>query len=119
MGASQDKTYNTKIDMIRTRIAPSPTGYAHIGLARTALFNYLFSKKNNGSLVLRIEDTDKERSKKDFEDDIMGNLRWLGIPWNEGPDVGGAFGPYRQSERGHIYIDNLQKLSDQGRLYTC
>lgn len=105
--------------MVRVRIAPSPTGLAHIGLARTALFNYLFSKKNNGSFVLRIEDTDKERSKKEYESLIIEQLRWLGIAWNEGPDIGGEYGPYRQSERGHIYRDYLKKLADSQRLYKC
>lgn len=101
------------------RIAPSPTGFAHIGLARTALFNYLFSKKNNGSFVLRIEDTDKERSKKEYEDRILANLQWLGIQWDEGPDVGGEYGPYRQGERGAIYREYLEKLQSKDRVYTC
>lgn len=105
--------------MVRVRIAPSPTGYGHIGLARTALFNYLFAKKERGSFVLRIEDTDKERSKKEYEDLILSNLKWLGIQWDEGPDIGGPYGPYRQSERGHIYRKYLEHLSDQKRIYKC
>ncbi|MEK7648829.1 MAG: glutamate--tRNA ligase [Patescibacteria group bacterium] len=105
--------------MIRTRIAPSPTGHAHIGLARTALTNYLFARKQKGSFVLRIEDTDKERSKHFYEESIIQSLKWLALSWDEGPDIGGQYGPYRQSERGHIYADYLRKLSDQGRLYKC
>ncbi len=105
--------------MVRVRIAPSPTGFAHIGLARTALFNYLFAKKNKGVFVLRIEDTDKERSKKEYEDAILASLKWLGVHWDEGPDIGGAFGPYRQSERGHIYQEYLEKLARDNRLYKC
>ena len=81
----------------RTRIAPSPTGWLHLGTARTALFNYLFAKKHGGKFILRIEDTDLERSDKKYEKDIIENLRWLGIEWDEGPDAGGEFAPYRQS----------------------
>ena len=80
---------------VRARIAPAPTGFLHIGTARTALFNYLFAKKNKGSFILRIEDTDVERSDPRFEKDILENLKWLGIEWDEGP--------YRQSERTDIY----------------
>ncbi|MFN3995858.1 MAG: glutamate--tRNA ligase family protein, partial [bacterium] len=89
--------------MVRTRFAPSPTGYLHIGGARTALFNYLFAKKNNGKFILRIEDTDFERSKKEYEQEIMTDLQWLGISWDEGPDKNGNYGPYRQSERTELY----------------
>jgi ADP-ribose pyrophosphatase YjhB (NUDIX family) len=89
--------------MIRVRFAPSPTGYLHVGGARTALFNYLFAKHYGGKLVLRIEDTDVSRSTKEFEEQLMESLLWLGITWDEGPDVGGSFGPYRQSERGEVY----------------
>lgn len=105
--------------MVRVRIAPSPTGYAHFGFARTALFNYLFAKKHQGSFVVRSEDTDKERSKSEFEESILSDLHWLGLTWDEGPDIGGAYGPYRQSERGHIYATYLQRLSREGRLYKC
>lgn len=108
-----------KAGEVRVRIAPSPTGPLHIGTARTALFNYLFAKKYKGSFILRIEDTDVERSKKEFERDIMENLRWLGIEWDEGPDVGGNFGPYRQSERREIYKKYLTKLLQEGKAYYC
>ena len=78
---------------VRTRIAPSPTGPMHIGLARTALFNYLFSKKYQGSFILRIEDTDEERSEEKWEKEIIEGLKWLGINWQEGPEIEGAYGP--------------------------
>jgi nondiscriminating glutamyl-tRNA synthetase len=104
---------------IRTRYAPSPTGPFHIGGARTALFNYLFSKKNNGKFVLRIEDTDKERSKREFETQLMGNLKWMGMNWDEGPEMGGPHEPYRQSERNAIYKKYLEKLIEDGHAYHC
>lgn len=105
--------------MVRTRIAPSPTGYLHIGTARTALFNYLFAKRNGGQFILRIEDTDTERSKKEFEDDILEGLRWLGITWDEGPDTDGPYGPYRQRDRLSLYKEYLEKLYEKGLLYRC
>lgn len=105
--------------MVRTRLAPSPTGYLHIGTARTALFNYLFAKKNKGAFILRIEDTDLERSKKEYEDDIFEGLKWLGLQWDEGPDSGGSFGPYRQRERLDLYKKYLRDLADKGLLYQC
>jgi len=105
--------------MVRVRFAPSPTGYLHIGNARTALFNYLFARKNNGKFILRIEDTDKERSRKEYEDAIIEDLRWLGIEWEEGPDIGGEYGPYRQSERIHIYREFAEKLLKEGYVYKC
>ncbi|MBU3964642.1 glutamate--tRNA ligase [Patescibacteria group bacterium] len=114
-----------KIENPRVRIAPSPTGFLHIGTARTALFNYLFAKKYNGSFVLRIEDTDKERSQKEYEDDVFEGLKWLKIPWDEGvnPDDAkeyiGDFGPYRQSERIDIYESYIKKMLEQGTAYYC
>lgn len=99
---------------VRTRIAPSPTGNLHVGTARTALFNELFARKNGGSFILRLEDTDKERSTREHEENILEGLRWLGLEWDEGPDVGGTSGPYRQSERTDIYRSVLQKLLDAG-----
>ena len=84
---------------IRVRFAPSPTGYLHIGSARTALFNWLFAKKSGGSFILRIEDTDIERHMEETIGLITDSLKWLGITWDEGPDIGGRFAPYRQSER--------------------
>jgi len=104
---------------VRVRFAPSPTGFLHIGATRTALFNFLFSRKNNGVFILRIEDTDKERVKPEYEEDIIESLRWLGIEWDEGPDVGGKYGPYRQSERGEIYKKYLEKLLEEGKAYYC
>jgi glutamyl-tRNA synthetase len=104
---------------VRVRIAPSPTGFLHIGLARTALFNYLFAKQNEGNFILRIEDTDVERSDAVYEKDILENLKWLGLEWTEGPDIGGNFGPYRQSERGKIYKKYLEKLVSDNRAYYC
>jgi len=103
----------------RTRIAPSPTGFLHIGTARTALINYLVAKKNSGHFVLRIEDTDLERSDKKFEEDIMEGLRWLGLFWDEGVELGGSFAPYRQSERLQTYQKYIKELLEQGRAYHC
>ncbi|MBO8160829.1 MAG: glutamate--tRNA ligase [Thermosipho sp. (in: Bacteria)] len=103
--------------MVRLRFAPSPTGYLHVGGARTALFNFLYAKKMGGKFVLRIEDTDVERSEKEFEEGLIKALKWLGLNWDEGPDVGGEFGPYRQSERLDIYRKYAQKLIDEGKAY--
>lgn len=104
---------------IRVRIAPSPTGLLHFGTARTALFNWLFARHMGGKFILRIEDTDTERSTKAFEDDIVTGLRWLGFDWDEGPDVGGPLGPYRQSERLDIYTHYLKRLLDEDKAYHC
>ena len=118
----------SNIEKPRVRIAPSPTGPLHIGTARTALFNYLFVKKYGGSFVLRIEDTDLERSHPKWEDEIIESLRWLGIVWDEGPLADGRkegkrckgdYGPYRQSERLKIYSQYLKKLLEDGRIYHC
>ncbi|RHW51424.1 glutamate--tRNA ligase [Lactobacillus bombicola] len=102
---------------IRVRYAPSPTGHLHIGNARTALFNYLFARHNKGTFVLRIEDTDTKRNVKGGSQSQMENLHWLGIDWDEGPDKGGNFGPYRQSERKDIYNQYIQQLLDEGKAY--
>jgi len=104
---------------VRVRIAPAPTGFIHVGTARAALFNYLFAKKHQGIFILRIEDTDIERSKIEYERDILESLKWLGIEWNEGPDVDGDYGPYRQSERKEIYAKYLKKLLDENKAYFC
>ena len=104
---------------VRVRIAPAPTGPMHIGLARTALFNYLFSKKYKGSFVLRIEDTDIERSKPEWEKEIIEGLKWLGLQFQEGPDIEGNFGPYRQSERKKIYKKYIEKLLREKKIYYC
>ena len=102
---------------VRTRFAPSPTGYLHVGGARTALFNYLFAKKHGGTFILRVEDTDQERNTEEAREAIFGGLRWLGLEWDEGPEVGGACGPYNQSERQEIYRQWFQKLVDADRVY--
>ena len=88
---------------VRVRIAPSPTGDPHVGTAYMALFNLIFAKHFNGKFILRIEDTDRTRSRPEYEKSIFQALQWAGIQWDEGPDVGGPFGPYRQSERTEIY----------------
>ncbi len=104
---------------IRVRIAPSPTGTLHVGTARTALFNELFARKHGGSFIIRTEDTDKERSKPEYEENILDGMKWLGLTWNEGPDKGGDFGPYRQSERTASYTEVLQKLLDEKKAFYC
>ena len=104
---------------IRVRFGPSPTGFLHIGGARTAFFNWLFAKSHNGAFILRIEDTDLERSKKEYEEDIINSLKWLGLNWNEGPDIGGDYGPYRQSEKIDIYKKYLENLLEQEKTYYC
>lgn len=104
---------------VRVRFAPSPTGLLHIGNARTALFNHLFSKSQRGTFILRIEDTDVERSAETFADRIMEDLRWLGIRWEEGPDRGGPEGPYRQSQRLSLYSEYAQRLRAEGQVYKC
>ena len=104
---------------VRVRFAPSPTGHLHVGGARTALFNWLFARHEGGRFILRVEDTDVERSSADLESGILDDLRWLGLPWDEGPDRGGAFGPYRQSERVATYRDGAERLVAQGKAYPC
>ncbi len=104
---------------VRTRIAPSPTGDPHVGTAYIALFNYCFAKQHGGEFILRIEDTDQLRSTRESEQQIFDALRWLGIDWSEGPDVGGPHGPYRQSERGEIYQKYCQQLVDMGHAFPC
>ena len=102
---------------VRVRFAPSPTGFFHIGSARTALFNWLYARHTGGTFILRIEDTDKERNSEEFLNVIYDSLNWLGMNWDEGPNVGGAFGPYRQSERAAVYREYLAKLTAAGRTY--
>src|SRR5512136_563904 len=104
---------------VRTRIAPSPTGDPHVGTAYVALFNYAFAKKHGGQFVLRIEDTDRDRSSPASEAMIFEALHWLGLRWDEGPDVGGPHGPYRQSERIGLYHDFAAKLIAEGKAYHC
>lgn len=104
---------------IRTRIAPSPTGEPHVGTLFIALFNFIFAKHFKGKFILRIEDTDLKRSKKIFEENIIKALLWGKTPWDEGPDIGGDFGPYRQSDRSEIYKKYIQKLLDEKKAYKC
>ena len=104
---------------VRVRFAPSPTGYLHIGGARTAIYNWLFARHHGGKFLLRIEDTDRSRFVPDALADITTSLRWLGIDWDEGPEVGGEFGPYFQSERLAIYQKYAQQLVDEGKAYRC
>ena len=102
---------------IRTRFAPSPTGYLHIGGVRTALFNWLLTKRHGGQFILRNDDTDTERNKAEALQPILDGFRWLGIQWDEGPEVGGVYGPYFQSQRGQSYLDAAMKLLETGHAY--
>lgn len=105
--------------MIRVRFAPSPTGFLHLGNVRTALFNYLFAKRQGGKFILRIEDTDRERSREEYRQALSEDLLWTGIRWDEGPGVEGEYGPYLQSERLEIYQSYVNRLLDQGKAYAC
>jgi len=111
-----DSAANSKV---RVRFAPSPTGHLHVGNARTALFNWLFARQQRGTMVLRIEDTDVDRSEARFEHQLINDLKWLGLDWDEGPDVGGAFGPYRQSDRLTIYREHAERLLSEHKAYLC
>ncbi len=104
-------------DVVRTRFAPSPTGYLHIGGARTALFNYLLARRLGGKFALRIEDTDQTRNIEAADAKLMDDLRWLGLEWDEGPAVGGPYGPYHQSERRQLYDEHVRRLLDAGQAY--
>ena len=104
---------------IRVRFAPSPTGPFHIGGARSALFNWLLARKTGGKLILRIEDTDLERSSRESEENIKAALKWLGMDWDEGVDVGGEYGPYRQTERLDLYRKYTEQLLAEGKAYHC
>ncbi|MCO5154731.1 MULTISPECIES: glutamate--tRNA ligase [unclassified Shinella] len=104
---------------VRVRIAPSPTGEPHVGTAYIALFNYLFAKKNNGTFILRIEDTDATRSTPEFEQKVLDALKWCGLEWSEGPDIGGPYGPYRQSDRKEIYRPFVDKIVANGHGFKC
>lgn len=104
---------------IRVRFAPSPTGFLHVGNVRTALFNWLFARQSGGAFILRIEDTDLERSEKGYEAQLLEDMRWLGLDWDEGVDVGGASGPYRQTDRFPIYAEYARRLVDAGLAYPC
>lgn len=104
---------------IRVRFAPSPTGHTHLGSGRTALYNYLLARQSGGKFILRIEDTDKKRFIPDAETELIEGLHWLGLDWDEGPDIGGPYGPYRQSERRDIYNAHIKTLIDSGHAYYC
>ncbi len=101
------------------RFAPSPTGELHVGNARTALFNWMFARHYGGSFILRIEDTDESRSALSYQVNLLDDLKWLGLNWDEGPEKDGAYGPYKQSERLDIYADHLKKLIDADLVYPC
>ncbi|HEX5360998.1 MAG TPA: glutamate--tRNA ligase family protein, partial [Fluviicoccus sp.] len=104
---------------VRTRIAPSPTGFPHVGTAYIALFNLCFARQHGGQFILRIEDTDQVRSTPESENQILSSLRWLGLNWDEGPDVGGPHAPYRQSERSAIYRKHADDLVKAGHAFHC
>ena len=104
---------------VRTRIAPSPTGDPHVGTAYMALFNWVFARQHKGEFILRIEDTDQARSTRESEQAIFSAIGWLGLDWDEGPDVDGPMGPYRQSERKELYLQHIQTLLDQGHAFHC
>src|SRR4030043_744366 len=104
---------------VRVRFAPSPTGYPHVGNIRTALFNWLFARHHGGRFIVRIEDTDVTRRVKGAERAILDSLRWLGLDWDEGPEVGGKYGPYIQSERLDMYRETAERLIAQGDAYHC
>ncbi|MCB0394547.1 MAG: glutamate--tRNA ligase, partial [Bdellovibrionales bacterium] len=104
---------------VRVRFAPSPTGYLHVGGARSALYNFLFAKNMGGKFILRIEDTDQERSTQEALDMQVSDLKWLGLKWDEGYEVNGPFGPYRQSERLSIYKEHADQLLKSGRAFHC
>ena len=102
---------------VRVRIAPSPTGFAHVGTAYAALFNYAFAKNKGGRFIIRLEDTDVKRQVKDAEQAIYDGLTWLGFSWDEGPDKGGKYAPYKQSERRDIYKEKAKELIEKGKAY--
>jgi len=104
---------------VRVRFAPNPTGHTHLGSARTALYDFLLARQTGGKFILRIEDTDRKRYVPGSEQELMESLRWLGLEWDEGPDVGGPYGPYRQSERAEIYREHARRLTGGGHAYPC
>jgi glutamyl-tRNA synthetase/nondiscriminating glutamyl-tRNA synthetase len=104
---------------VRVRFAPSPTGQVHVGNARTALFNWLFARQQKGTFVLRIEDTDLQRSQRKYEEQLVDDIKWLGLDWDEGPDLGGPYPPYRQSDKLNVYRDHAARLVREGKAYYC
>jgi len=119
LAAATEKGDTQMPEPVRVRFAPSPTGNLHVGGARTPLFNWLFARHNGGVFVLRIEDTDLERSQEVYTKAILDGLRWLGLDWDEGPDVGGPHGPYFQTQRGQLYRQSVDRLLAEGKLYHC
>jgi glutamyl-tRNA synthetase len=118
-GRTEARPYEEQKLNMRVRFAPSPTGHLHVGNARTALFNWLMARGSDGTFILRIEDTDVDRSTRESEAAILEDLRWLGLQWDEGPEVGGSHGPYRQSERLHLYRSYASDLISRGQAYSC
>src|SRR5712692_7763835 len=114
-----DSEWRPLIVSVRVRIAPSPTGMAHIGTARTVLFNWLFARQRGGAFVIRIEDTDRERLVPGAVESLIDSMRWLGLDWDEGPEVGGPYGPYVQSERLPLYHAHVDRLVADGNAYRC
>ncbi|MBW8012302.1 MAG: glutamate--tRNA ligase [Chloroflexi bacterium] len=110
---------NSRIKPVRVRFAPSPTGTTHLGSARTALYNYLLAQQTSGQFILRFEDTDRKRLVPEAEKDLIDSLKWLGLQWDEGPDIGGPFAPYRQSERKEIYQQHAEELINKGHAFYC
>jgi glutamyl-tRNA synthetase len=104
---------------VRVRFAPSPTGRTHLGSGRTALYNYLLARQTGGQFILRIEDTDRKRYQPESEQELIESLHWLGIQWDEGPDVGGPHDPYHQSQRKEIYLEHANQLIEMGHAYFC
>ncbi|MEO6487041.1 MAG: glutamate--tRNA ligase family protein, partial [Thermoanaerobaculia bacterium] len=104
---------------VRVRFAPSPTGHLHVGGARTAIFNWLYARRHGGTFVIRVEDTDRARSTRESEELVLEDLRWLGLNWEEGPDIGGPHAPYRQSERVERYGAVARELIARGIAYRC
>ncbi|KAI8942974.1 hypothetical protein NX059_001013 [Plenodomus lindquistii] len=119
--AAREHKSNTALPTLpaRTRFAPSPTGYLHLGSLRTALFNYLLAKRTGGQFLLRIEDTDQKRTVAGAEQRLLDDLRWAGLQWDEGPEVGGPYGPYKQSERSQLYREHAHTLLRAGHAYRC
>ncbi len=119
MAAVTPQSTNDGTMPVRVRFAPSPTGYLHLGSARTGLYNYIFARRNRGAFILRIEDTDASRSTDEAIEQILRSMREMGLEWDEGPEVPGPHGPYRQTERQHIYHDYTQRLLATGHVYRC
>jgi nondiscriminating glutamyl-tRNA synthetase len=118
-GGTEITESNGQTATVRVRFAPSPTGFLHVGNVRTALFNWLVARRRQGAFILRIEDTDADRSSPQYEKQLMEDLRWLGLDWDEGPDRDGSYGPYRQSERYALYQQHAQRLLGEDKAFRC